>query len=77
MKPKHKPRINCGANKYEPIEDGFKCEFCGTEYEGENKVEYRNERGEVVRSCSYVIEHQMQNTGRRLYELMSNGRRKL
>ena len=38
MKPKHKPCINCGANKYEPIKDGFKCEYCGTEYENEREI---------------------------------------
>ncbi len=35
MKPKHKPCINCGASEYKPTPDGFKCEYCGTEYESE------------------------------------------
>lgn len=34
MKPKHKPCINCGANKYEIKSlNTLKCEYCGTEYE--------------------------------------------
>jgi len=68
MKPKHENCINCGANEYKAIPNGFKCEYCGTEYENEKTqpIEWIVEPSPFTTCFTGVVQHTMQNTGKHL-----------